>query len=60
MVSGLSNNPLEGLIQLFMIRLRRRWNNYSTHDSFDLVDTRSGFPTSYPFKRRTPATFGYV
>jgi hypothetical protein len=31
-----------------------------THDSFDLVDTRSGFPTPYSLKRRTPAKFRYV
>jgi hypothetical protein len=43
-----------------MIGLRRRWNNYSMQDSFDLVDTRSGFPTSYLLKRRTPAKFGYA
>jgi hypothetical protein len=60
MVSGLTNNPLEGLIRLFMIGLRRRWNDYSTRDSFDLADTKSGFPTSYLWKRRTPTKLGYV
>jgi hypothetical protein len=55
MISGLTNIPLKGLIGL-----RRRWNDYSTHDSFDLADTRSGFPTSYPLRRRTPVKFGYV
>jgi hypothetical protein len=42
-----------------MIGLRRRWNNYSMQDSFDLADTRSGFSTSYPL-RKTLAKFGYV
>jgi hypothetical protein len=37
-----------------MIELRRRWNDYSTQDSFDLADKRSGFPTSYPLRKRTP------
>jgi hypothetical protein len=50
---------LGGLIQLFMIGLRRRWNDYSMQDSFDLTDMRSGFPTSYSWKR-TPTKFGYV
>jgi hypothetical protein len=43
-----------------MIGLRRRWNNYSMHDSFELADMWSEFPTSYPWRRRTPAKFGYV
>jgi hypothetical protein len=43
-----------------MIGLRRRWNDYSMQDSFDLVDMRSGFPTSYPWRRRAPAKFGNV
>jgi hypothetical protein len=60
MVSGLTNSPLEGLIRLFTIGLRRRWNDYSMQDSFDLADTWSGFPTSYLWKRRTPAKFRYV
>jgi hypothetical protein len=43
-----------------MIGLRRRRNDYSTQDSFDLVDTWSGFPTSYPLRRRTPTKLRYV
>jgi hypothetical protein len=43
-----------------MIELRRRWNDYSTQDSFELANTRSGFLTSYPWRRRTPAKFRYV
>jgi hypothetical protein len=58
-VSGLTNSPLEGLIRLFTIWLRRRSNDYSTRDSFGLVVTWSEFPTSYPW-RRIPANFGYV
>jgi hypothetical protein len=34
--------------------------HYSTQDSFDLVNMQSGFPTSYPLRRITPAKFGYV
>jgi hypothetical protein len=60
LVLGLTNSPLESSIRLFTIGLWRRWNDYSTHDSFDLVDMQSGFPTSYPWKRRTPAKFRYV
>jgi hypothetical protein len=48
MISGLTNSPLKGLIRLFTIELRRRWNDYSTLDSFDRADKWSGFPTSYP------------
>jgi hypothetical protein len=51
---------LEGLIRLSTVRLRRRWNNYSMQDSFDLADTRREFPTSYSWKIRTLAKFGYV
>jgi hypothetical protein len=43
-----------------MIRLRRGWNDYLMQDSFDLVNTRSEFPTSYMWRRRTPAKFEYV
>jgi hypothetical protein len=43
-----------------MIGLRRRWSDYLTQDLFDLADTQSGFPTSYPWRRRTPTKFGYV
>jgi hypothetical protein len=41
-------------------RVKRRWKDYSMPDLFDLVDMWSGFSTSYPWKRRTPAKFGYV
>jgi hypothetical protein len=60
LVSGLINSLLEGLIRLFTIGLRRRWNDYSMQDLFDLADRRSGSPTSYPLKRITPAKFEYV
>jgi hypothetical protein len=60
LVSGLTSNLLEGLIGLYTIELKRRWNDYSMRDSFDLTDTWSGFPTSYSWKGRTPAKFGYV
>jgi hypothetical protein len=43
-----------------MIGLRRRWNDYSMQDSFNLVDTQSEFSILYMLKRRTPAKFGYV
>jgi hypothetical protein len=36
----------------------RRCNDYSTQDSLDIADTQSGFPTSYPLRKRTPAKFG--
>jgi hypothetical protein len=60
LVSGLTSSPLDGLIRLYTIVLRRRWNDYSMQDSFDLANTQSGFITSYLWKRRTPAKFGYV
>jgi hypothetical protein len=47
MVLGLTNILLEGLIRLFMIGLRKRWNDYSMQGSFDLADMRSGFSSSY-------------
>jgi hypothetical protein len=31
--------PARRLIRLFTIGLRRRWNDYTTQDSFDLADT---------------------
>jgi hypothetical protein len=60
LVSDLTNSSLEGLIRLSMIGLRRRWNGYSTQDSFDLANMRSGFPTSYPWRKKEPAKFGCV
>jgi hypothetical protein len=50
LVLGFISSSLEGLIRLSTIGLRKRWNDYLTHDSFDLADTRSGFSTSYPWK----------
>jgi hypothetical protein len=52
--------PARKFNSLFMIGLRRRWSDYSTRDSFDLADTWSGFPTLYPWRRRTLTKFRYV
>jgi hypothetical protein len=41
-------------------RVKEEGEHYSMRNSFDLADTQSGFPTSYPWRRRTPAKFGYV
>jgi hypothetical protein len=43
-----------------MIELSRRWSDYSMQESFDLVDMWSRFPTSYLWRRKILAKFGYV
>jgi hypothetical protein len=41
-------------------RVKEEVDDCLTCDLFDLADTRNGFPTSYPWRRRTPAKFRYV
>jgi hypothetical protein len=50
--------PAQGLIRLFTIGLSRRRNNYSTHNSFDLANTWSGFVASYPWRTRIRQNLG--
>jgi hypothetical protein len=56
----LYKQPAQRFNPIIHDRVKKRWNDYSMQDSLDLADTRSGFPTSYPWRRRTPAKFRYV